>query len=329
MHIDLNPGQLEMIVLDSLRENYALEGELSRLGGENLNYLVQTESGERYVYKIVDDDMPPEVVAMEFRAIEHAIASGIRMDFPKIIRNLNGKIETGIHFHRNGRYRSRLLHFVDGKILKNHSDISTNLLQNYGKALAGFDLAVKNFEDPAMFRTHRWDLAEAGRHRDKTGLIDEPEKRELLNWAFDTWDQGAQRYLRELPWQFIHGDVNRGNVMVEGDEVVGLIDFGDCCYNPAICELGICLAYIMMDRDDPVETALAVAGGYHEVSPLSKLEQSVLIPLVAGRLAVTISVAAKRRIIDPGHPNWFGSEKQAWKLLPVLREVDPEALSVF
>ena len=118
MHIDLSPRQLERIVLDSLRDNYGLEGSLSRLGGENLNYLVQTDSGERFVFKIVDEDMPSEVVAMEFRAIEHALSSGIQMDFPKIIRNLNGKIETGIFLHKNERYRSRLLHFVNGKILE-------------------------------------------------------------------------------------------------------------------------------------------------------------------------------------------------------------------
>ena len=130
MHIDLSPGQVESTVLDCLRENYSLEGRLSRLGGENLNYLVQTPSGERYVFKIVDEDMPPEVVAMEFRAIEHAISSGIQMDFPKIIRNLNGRIETGIELHKNELYRARLLHFVDGKILENCTDISIKLLQN-------------------------------------------------------------------------------------------------------------------------------------------------------------------------------------------------------
>ena len=327
MRIDLSPEKLEAIVLDCLRENYGLEASLCRLGGENLNFLVQTNSGERFVFKVVDDDMPPEVVAMEFRAIEHATSAGIQMDFPKIIESAYGKIETGITLHKNERYRARLLHFIEGKVFENCPDISINLLRNYGKALGGFDLAMHSFEDPAMYRTHRWDLTRAGRHRDKVNLIDDPEKHELLDWAFDTWEQGAQRCFPQLPKQFIHGDANRANVLVEGDNVVGLVDFGDSCYNPTICELGVCLAYIMMDQEDPIGAALTVARGYHDVRPLSALEQSVLLPLVLGRLAVTISVAARRRTIDPDHPNWFDSEKQAWKLIPLLRELKPEAFS--
>jgi Ser/Thr protein kinase RdoA (MazF antagonist) len=85
----------------------------------------------------------------------------------------------------------------------------------------------------------------------------------------------------------------------------------------------------MMDQDDPLGTALTVIRGYHDVRPLSNLEKSVLLPLVVGRLAVTISVAARRRTIDPDHPNWFDSERQAWELLPLLRRMEPHALSVF
>lgn len=321
MRTDLTLQQLRATVLSCLAEYYGLEGELERLGGENLNYLFTTTEDISYVFKIVDDDMPPEVVEMENEVIEHAISAGIRLKFPKIIQNKYGNIETGIKIHKNGLNRSRLLSYISGTNLEELFDISDLLLKNVGKTLASFDLAMENFNHPAARRNHRWNLAEAGMHRDTVELLGDPEQKALLGWAFDTWQWKAACHFPDLPWQFIHGDANRGNILVEGDEVVGLVDFGDSCINPAICELAICLAYIMMGQENPLRAAETVSEAYQRIRPLSELERSVLYPLVCGRLAVTISVAATRRQLDPAHPNWFESEQLAWELLPLLREI--------
>ena len=75
----------------------------------------------------------------------------------------------------------------------------------------------------------------------------------------------------------------------------------------------------MMDRDNPLETAAIVTDAYNEVMPLSEEELAVLLPLVCGRLAMTIAVSLSRRKIDPDNPTWFESEEPAWKLLNALR----------
>jgi Ser/Thr protein kinase RdoA (MazF antagonist) len=45
--------------------------------------------------------------------------------------------------------------------------------------------------------------------------------------------------------------MNRENILVRGDRVTGLLDFGDNCFNPVVCDLAICLAYVKMDPDNP------------------------------------------------------------------------------
>jgi len=107
---------------------------------------------------------------------------------------------------------------------------------------------------------------------------------------------------------------------MEGDRVVGLVDFGDSCFNPTICELGVCLPYMMMGREDPLHIAADIVAGYHQASPLSRQERAVLLPLICGRLAVSVSVAADRRRIDPDHLNWFDGDAEAWSLLQYLFE---------
>jgi hydroxylysine kinase len=122
-----------------------------------------------------------------------------------------------------------------------------------------------------------------------------------------------------LPWQFIHGDGNPENIRMMDGRVIGLLDFGDSCYNPTVCELAICLAYQMMDQADPGAAAEPVIAGYQSLRPLSTPEKAVLEPLVCGRLAVSLSVAAERRQIDESNTNWFVSEAPAWHLLARLR----------
>jgi Ser/Thr protein kinase RdoA (MazF antagonist) len=314
----MSAKSIEESVLQCLRDSYQITGTLLRLSGENLNYLVTTKEGLHYVAKVVDDDMPAEVVELEFEASKYAISMGFELQLPEIVQNIYGKIETGIKIHIKDVQRLLLLTYVSGIVLDNVPDISVELLQNLGKSLARYNIVMQGFDHPAAHRSHRWSLVEVGRHRDKISLVENAEKRALLEWGFSAWKQ-VENELETLPWQFIHGDMNPENILVEGDHVTGLVDFGDACLNPLICELAICLTYIMMDRDDPLEAARIVTRAYDETLPLSDAELSVLIPLICGRLASSIAIAAARRKIDPDNPNWFGSEESAWELLAKLR----------
>jgi Ser/Thr protein kinase RdoA (MazF antagonist) len=310
------------IVLECLASNYGLEGSLDRLPGENLNFLVTAANDRRYVLKIVDQDMPPAVVEMEFAAIEHAVAAGFKPRLPQIYENKYGKIETGIKLPINGLYRARLITFLGGKDMASISDISIYLLKNVGETVASFNQVMQDFEHPAAHRDHRWNLASAGRHEDKIRLFSDPGERELLAWAYQGWRTAECRFAG-LPHQFIHGDAHDENLLVEGGRVTGLIDFGDCCYNPTICDLAICMTYLMMRGPDPLSIAAAVANGYRQIRALSSVELAVLYPLICARLAVSVCVANERKAIDPSNPNWFGGEELAWKLLERLRALGP------
>jgi len=308
----------EKTVLQCLEDNYRLRGSLERLAGENLNYLLTSENGVRYVVKIVDDDMPAEVVEMEFAAMEHAISAGFSVKLPNIVQNKFGNIETGINIHIKDLYRLRLISFIRGNVLENIPDISDILIKNVGITLAQYHVAMQHFDHPAAHRNHRWNLAEAGQHRDKTELLGDPAKAALMKWGFDAWEQ-AKNLLGSMPWQFIHGDMNRENILVEGDRVTGLVDFGDACFNPVVCDLAICLTYMMMDREDPLGAMAVFIDGYLGTRALSKAEQGVLLPLICGRLVTSLAVSTERRGIDPDNPNWFGGEDSAWALLHILK----------
>lgn len=311
----------EAAILQCLCDHYGIKGSLSRLSGENINYLVTVDAEERYVLKIMGADMSVEAVAMEYAAIEHAVSHGFGLKFPRIVKNRSDKLNSGIYVRKKHHYTALLYTFIDGKLLSEMSDISIKMANNVGNAIALFDLSMKNFDHPAAHRSHPWNLAEAGQHECKIKLIKDPDRYDLLAWAFHTWYSDAQPKLSALPQQFIHGDAHDDNILINAGRVTGLLDFGDSGFNPTICELATCLPYLMMGRDNPLEIAASIVTGYHSTRPLSEVEFSVLMPLVCGRLAVTVSMAAERRQIDPSHPAWFISEPGAWDLLAFLRSM--------
>jgi Ser/Thr protein kinase RdoA (MazF antagonist) len=320
----MNESALQEIVLDCLASNYDIENaNLRRLPGENLNFLVTSGPDSRYVCKIVGDDAPREVVELENAAIGYAASNGFGLDLPTIQENKFHNLETCIKLPINSPYRLRLMHFIRGKSLAATSDISINLLKNVGESLARFCTAMRGFEHPAAHRDHRWNLATAGRHEQTIRRFDDRAQRALLSWAYQGWRE-AQDRMERLHWEFVHGDAHDENWMVEEGRVSGLVDFGDCCHNPAVCDLAICLAYLMMRGPDPLRVAAAIGEGYEAVRALSADERAVLYPLVCTRLAVSLCIAMERRAIDASNPNWFSSETPAWRLLGQLQAVGRE-----
>ena len=318
-------GAIESAIGEWLFRYYGLRGRLERLGGENLNYLVSGQAGEKFVFKAVDEAQAEESAAMEFELLEHARNAGFCRELPFIIKNYKDNIDSGIHIPLIGEYRARVLSLVSGITLENLRDISIEMLVDTGKCLAEFNRAVAGFDHPALHRGHQWELPRAGQHRDKLDSVADPEMRSLAAWAFGLWDE-VKDGLNELPQQVIHGDANPENILAADGRITGLVDFGDTCYNPRICELAICISYVMMDHDDPLEAAAAVLAGYAESCELLEDELAVLFPLVCTRLAVSICMASARLEIDADNPNWFTSLEPAGRLLRRLYEIGAERI---
>ena len=303
-----------------LESAYGLIGELTRLPGENENYMVRAEDGGTYVLKLADEAVTREVIDLEHRAVEAIHAAVPDIALPRTVLSSNGLIEavdgpTGL--------RARLLEFVPGTAWCEAGGANGAQLRDLGRTLAVVDSVLEGVAHPEALRTHRWNLADASQHRQHVELIGEPERRRILETAFHLYAACAAPGLPDLPHSLIHGDANDENILVRDGRVAGLLDFGDCLHNPTVCELAIALAYCMLDQDDPLTAGREVVGGYCAERPLSEDELCVLFPLICGRLAMTVTVAAKRRQIDPERTDWFVTEDRAWTLLTALTKLDP------
>lgn len=328
-------------LVELLRAEYDLDGTLHPLAGSGQNRRVETADGRRFVLKISGADEPEGAVNLEAAVVAHVATARPRvtpdatpdgtpapqLDLPRFVRTRHGGVEavvrTGFAGDSDaGQHRARLLEYVPGTPWMDAGPASSGQRHDLGRAVGRIDGALAGFDHPEAGRTHIWDLARAGQHRRQVPRLENATRRRLLDRAFHL-HASVVPALSALPQSVIHGDANDENVLVRDGCVTGLVDFGDCLRNPTVCELAIALAYAMLDQPDPIAAGTEVVAGYHAERPLSIDELAVLFPLVCGRLAVTVAVAAARRQSAPNHPTWFITEDRAWRLLDVLDALDP------
>lgn len=307
---------------------YDFSGEISRLAGENENYLIKKNDGTCFVLKLADDDTTAGMIEIEHIATERLIDAKLDVSLPRVILTRTGSVQACLMTKDRKEIRGRLLEFVQGKAWCDALPATNEQLEDLGSIIAQMNTAMSFIIYPDSKKTHHWDLAEADQHRPQIPLIDRPERRQILEWVFHLYAAVAMPLFKSLPKSLIHGDINDDNVLVTDNRVSGILDFGDCLANPTICDLAIALAYHTLDEDNPLEAAASIIGAYHKVRPLSVDEMTVIFPLMCTRLAVSVIISAQRRKIDPTRESWFVSEERAWKKLEVFSTTGPAQAAI-
>ena len=105
--------------------------------------------------------------------------------------------------------------------------------------------------------------------------MNRPPRRPLIDRFLAEWDKIDWSGLR---FSVIHNDANDYNVLVSGSPqtVSAILDYGDVVHSATVCNLAVALAYVMLDKRDPITAAAQVVSAYQESFPLSENEIDVL-----------------------------------------------------
>lgn len=315
----IQTGDLEFVI----KSLYGLEGKITRLAGENDNFLIETDTGRKAVLKLADSDTSPDVIDLEYQAVERLIADRFPVRLPRVIPTLNGGIQAAAETKTGRPVHGRLLEFVGGTPWCRALPAGNRQLGDLGRIIGLMHRSLSGLRHPAAGRTHHWDLTGADQHRKKISGIDDPCRRRILEQVFLHFEAIARPAFKRVPHALIHADINDDNILVENGRISGILDFGDCMVNPVVCDLAIALAYHTLDENDPLEAAAVITGAYHDIRPLSGDELQILFPLLTARLAVSVIISNDRRSLDPDRAAWFVSEKRAWKNLERFAAVSP------
>jgi Ser/Thr protein kinase RdoA (MazF antagonist) len=305
------PAEAELL----LRTRFEVNGMTAPLPSErDQNFAVQTASGERFVLKIAKSDERREVLELQNSALAHLGRELDGLILPSLKRSSDGEEILEVRGHQDRAYFVRLLSWVDGVPFVRAIPHEKRVLASLGRALADIDKALQSFTHPAIHRDLHWDLKHADQAFRHAALLNS-EQRTLIDALSREW-YGIR--WQELRHGAIHGDANDYNVLVRDGEVVSLLDFGDMVHSAVVCDLAIALAYVMLEKPDPLAAARGVVTSYTRAFPLTAVEADTLFTLAAARLCMSVCHAALNARVKGNDEYQQVTVAPAWRLLAYL-----------
>ena len=304
------------------RELFGFEATASLLPGErDQNFLLRDRSGTARVLKVANASEAAESVA-----VQAALADRVRVVAPglcaRTLPGLDGACVAEVDGPGGLRHAVRLVEFLDGVTIGSLDAVSARLRVDWGRKVALVDRALMGFDAPFLHRPLAWRLETA---RDGIGcrraLLD-AETGRLVDVLLDAFERETMPCLSALRTGPIHNDANDHNVLVApgGDEVVGLLDFGDAVHGYLAADLAVAAAYAVLGQPEPLDALADVVAGYAEVLPLESAEQDALYGLVCLRLCLSAAMAAENRLVRPDDPYLVISQRPLAEALPKLAE---------
>ena len=310
------------------REHYGLDVSATALPGEiDLNFLVQTASGEKFTLKIANPNEQREQLEFQHALIERLAEARQDWQIPRIVPSLKGEKIISLAAPDGSSRWLRLLGWVEGRCLAEVNPHSPELLENVGALCGKLGVALAGFEHPAARRWLKWDPSQAAWTREHLPEIADPEQRKLAERFLQRFEQQAVPLFRQLRQSVTYNDANDYNVLVGHDplqpDVPGVIDFGDAVFTHTINELAIAAAYAAMHKPDPLAAIALLVKGCHRVFPLAEKEVEALLSLTGARLLISVVCSAINRAENPDNLYLQISDQAAWDLMQKLDDIPP------
>ena len=309
---------------------YGMTMQASRLPGEyDANFHLKSKHGDEFILKISHPDESLHIVVMQntlLQFIENELFSA-----PRLLPVLTGEL---FALHRDQEGKScyvRIFTFLPGQLLANVGEQTPAILMSLGEQLGYLTTSLNKFHHSAAERYLKWDLLQSHWIAEHLSQLNQGNDQSCVKYFMQRFTKNTTPELPTLRRSVIHGDVNDYNIIVsDALRVSGFIDFGDMVKTATVCELSIALAYVMLDKPDPLAAAATVIKAYHAVFPLQEAELAVLFDLICMRLCVSVVNSALRKQENPEDAYLVISERPAWQLLKKLHGVSANhALSCF
>ena len=306
-----------------IQEHYQIDvTDVRRLAGyENANYLVKAE-GQKFVFKTYHySDELYELVQAESSVLK-LLEQETQTCYPRPILMHNGKDIVLVEID-GIKSIIRMLSFLEGTFFA-EAKHSPKLMNSFGLFLAKMDSSLLGIgEVTYRARKFEWDLQFLLLNKKFLSDIEDPSRRKIVEYFMLQFEMNVLPKIPDLRKSIIHNDANDWNVLVTDEHVAAIIDFGDMTYSSLINELAVGIAYAVLGKANPIETACQIIQSYHEILPLEEKEIDLLYYLIASQFCITVCNAAHSKKLDPDNAYISVSEAPAWDALHLWLEINP------
>jgi Ser/Thr protein kinase RdoA (MazF antagonist) len=290
------------------------------------NFRLRAADGSDWVLKIANPAEDPAILDMQTRALLHIAQVDPKLAVPRVRVTPAGALFHEVDADDGRRSIVRVLSFLPGQLLDDAAPHPA-LARDVGAMAARLARALRGFSHPASRHALLWDLTQAPSLRSRTHHIASVGRRRVVEEILDHFGADVLPRLQQQRAQVIHNDVSRGNTLVDGHRVSGVIDFGDLIHAPLVCDLAVPISELLVDHPEPIATAAEITAGYHAVTPLEDEEIRLICDLAATRCAMAVAVAHWRVRDHPENTAYImaGVEETA-TLLDQMREWSAERM---
>ncbi len=292
--------------------------EIIRINGyDNLNYLIKTNS-KNYILKTYDDLSLIDLIQSETKALLF-LNDNL---YPKPVPFLNGENVRIIQINGTSKI-CRLLSYLEGKFLGEINQ-TKGLIRSFGKSLARLNKSLFDWTDIHIkSRQSEWDMQQYVVSKNYLNEISSKKVRKIIHYFMNQYEENVVPFFLDLRKSTIHNDANNWNILFIGNDVSGVIDFGDISHSHLINELAIAISYTCFNKDNPLEWALVLLESYNKILPLETKEIEVLYYSIAMRLCISISNSNHYQKLFPENKYISISQKPAIELLWKWIKINP------
>lgn len=298
---------------------------------EDLNFYIKTENGQEYVLKAHNGFLPSGTTARLFaqnRLIDRLHEKGLPV--PEVVKTPDGlsvvpMAEPGSST-ANQKAHVRVLTWLQGQTIPNEVPKSSSFLGTVGELCGQITEALAGFEDDDTKWDWDWNMKNvASVCSAKLSYVTDPARRALAERFIASYEKFfTDDRIAKLPHSVIHSDVNDTNILFDGEEVVGLIDFGDSIYSCTIFELGIAAGYYSLAQEDPLWVFCEVLRGYLRRVMLDDDELSALYHACYGRVLLSVCMSAQACAAEPDNEYLAHTSAPGWAVLSKLSNATTE-----
>ena len=289
------------------------------IGYGSLNYKIISNNKKFILKKYRLSERNLNFVRSENKII-HLLNKKIKNIFPQIVLNIH-KEELTIIKKEKAIYR--FLSFIEGKFLS-ESKHSQKLFSNFGKILGKINKELLKLEDENIeSRKIEWDIKNLNWNQKYLKYIDDVEGKKLVEYFLLQFNENVFPNNYNLRESIIHNDANDWNILVNKDNIIGIIDFGDMVKSYLINEVAIALSYVLSDKKNLLKWIVKFLKSYNQSVKLKEIEIDLLYYLIPARLCTTILKSSFHEKEDPTDKYITISKKGAVDLLKKWITINP------
>ena len=295
-----------------LRAVFGVEASLTPLAGErDQNFRADTADGRRLLFKISNPADARSVVEMQTAALRHIERVDPGLPVMRALPSMAGEFWVEVAGPDGRTYPVRLFTFLPGQMTATTA-LTNQAIWSFGQVTARLGRALRGFFHPAADYEILWDITRLVKLRPLLIHLSDGTRKAQVERVLDRFETRIAPVLPGLRAQVIHADMSLSNVLFDDDlRVSGIVDFGDMTHAPLICDLAVAVADVLHGRDDAIDAAEAMIGGYVSVTPLEDEEAGLVADLVAARLATELTVTAWRSGLYPDNAAYSAAGEPA------------------